>query len=123
MQILYVAIGGAIGAMSRYLIGVAMANSGNSILTSTTLVNLIGCFVMGILFEAFRNNIASNDLKIFIGVGILGAFTTFSAFSQEAIVLIEKRYLLNSIGYISLNLLGSLLAVFLGIILVKNVIK
>jgi len=123
MQILYVAIGGAIGAIARYLLGLLMHNNAGQVLSSTTVVNLTGCFVMGLIFEIFRHNLIHNDLRIFICVGILGAFTTFSAFSQEAIYLLEKQEVLKFTAYISLNLIGSLLAAFLGIILIKTFAK
>jgi len=124
MQIIYVAIGGAAGAVSRYLINIFMSSYMPHLLfTGTTVVNITGCFIMGILFELFRSKTPDDCLILLLMVGFLGGFTTFSSFSSEAISIIEKKEIISGIAYIAVNLFGSLLSITAAIFLTKFLLK
>ncbi len=105
--LLVVAAGGAIGASALYLMGIGSGRLvGFAFPYGTLAVNVVGCLLMGLLIEAMalRWNV-SNELRAFLTVGILGGFTTFSAFAVEFALLIERHdylpaavYLLASVG-------------------------
>ncbi len=105
--LLFVAVGGAFGASARYLMGIGAGRLlGFGFPYGTLAVNVVGCLLMGLLIEAMalRWNV-SNELRAFLTVGVLGGFTTFSAFASEFALLIERHdylpgaiYLLASVG-------------------------
>jgi CrcB protein len=120
-HLLLVAAGGAIGASLRHLVNLfSLRLWGPSFPWSTLIVNLVGCFAMGVLVEflARRFN-ASNELRLFLATGILGGFTTFSAFSLDVAVLWERGASTVALGYVALSVLGSILAVFAGLWLAR----
>ena len=86
-QLGLVAIGGAIGAGLRYLIGTWISYETFPIATIT--VNLVGSFLLGIIALSTSQNFISSDLALFLGTGIIGAFTTMSAFSLDTIELLQ----------------------------------
>lgn len=121
MTILWVALGGALGSAARYLVNVWSGRFfGTDFPWHTLTVNVIGCFVMGLLVElmALKLN-AGNDVRAFLTTGILGGFTTFSAFALDFALLVERKatglaavYAVGSVGL-------SLLAVFAGLYAVR----
>ncbi len=118
MSIFYIAFGGAIGSLIRYLIGVFLQNTKSGFPLSTLLVNVVGSFAIGIIFYILKDS-SNENFKAFIIIGFLGGFTTFSAFSIDVLNLfIEKQYF-TSILYISMTFLFSLSAVFLGFLFVR----
>ncbi len=82
--------GGAIGAGFRYATGAALATRGSAWPWATFSVNIAGGFAMGVLAALVLKGAASETLRLFVGVGILGGFTTFSAFSLEGFQMIER---------------------------------
>lgn len=125
MGIVYVAIGGAIGALARYLtVGFAARAFGAGFPYGTMIVNVAGSFIMGlaavILLRAFESD-ASQSLKLFIMTGVLGGFTTFSAFSLEAAALIEDERVLAAAAYIIGSVALSILGLFSGLLLARGV--
>ncbi len=78
---LYVACGGAIGSVARYLVGVAMTGAGLAAWTGTLAVNIVGAFLLGALFQRAPESRA----WLLLGTGALGGFTTFSALTLDAI--------------------------------------
>lgn len=90
MQVLLVALGGALGSVARYGVGFAAARwMGLGFPWGTLTVNIVGGFAMGLL--AARIGPEQENLRLLLGVGILGGFTTFSAFSLETVRLIEHQ--------------------------------
>ena len=88
---LLVAIGGSVGASTRYFFYLISKNffSPSYIFINTLIINVIGCFLIGYLIVLLENKSFSQDfLKYFFIIGILGSFTTFSAFSLETIDLL-----------------------------------
>lgn len=122
--ILYAALGGAIGASLRYVSTTYVASVwGNVFPYGTMAVNIIGSFLMGILFVIFAQklNLSSEAWKVFLMTGILGGFTTFSAFSLDAWQLIEKQAYIGALSYIVLSFVLSIGALILAIYITRSV--
>lgn len=120
-QILYVGLGGFLGASCRYLISKWVELKWESIFPNGTLVvNVMGSFLLGFLMILFIDKTTgSSNLKFILTTGFLGAFTTFSTFSFETIMLLEnKSFVIAGINIIG-NLFLGLLAVLLGIFLAR----
>jgi len=120
--VLWVAIGGAIGSAARYGVNVWSGRVlGSEFPWHTFLVNVVGCFAMGILVElmALRLNVG-NDMRAFLTTGILGGFTTFSAFSLDFAVLVERKSYAAAAAYGAGSVALSLIAVFAGLSLVRT---
>ena len=104
MTLLFVALGGAIGSVLRYVVGAAVQRSTHAGFPFGTLaVNVIGCFLIGILVKAFMNAEPSGATRAFLVVGFCGGFTTFSAFSSEALGLFEGGAYLRAAAYVLLT--------------------
>ncbi len=97
-----VAFGGALGAVGRYLVVSQVAQwSGHGFPFGTLAVNVLGSFAMGLLIEVGALAWSpSQELRAFLAVGVLGAFTTFSTFSMETVLLYERGALLQCAGYV-----------------------
>jgi CrcB protein len=107
-----IALGGSAGALSRYYLSKLITENTGSILPyGTMIVNLIGCLLIGFFFGLFEKAIVPVELKSFITVGFIGAFTTFSTFALESINLLRE-------GEIKLGLLNIGLSNFLGLVFV-----
>ncbi|HQV93349.1 MAG TPA: fluoride efflux transporter CrcB [Anaerolineales bacterium] len=115
-NVLLVGIGGFIGSAARYLLSGYVQQSSKSIFPYGTLaVNVIGCFVIGFLSQLAENRGAfSSEARVFVLIGILGGFTTFSSFGNETLNLARDGEMLNAFANIGLNVLLGLLAVWLG---------
>lgn len=112
-----VAAGGAIGAALRHLSGAAALRwLGAGFPYGTLFVNIVGSLAMG-LFIAWltKRTGSSNELRLFVATGILGGFTTFSAFSLDVANLIERGAITSALGYVVASVLLSLLAIFAGL--------
>jgi CrcB protein len=123
-MVLWVALGGALGAAARYEVNVWSARLlGSTFPWHTFIVNVLGCFAMGALVElmALRLNV-SNEVRAFLTTGILGGFTTFSAFSLDFAVLVERKAHFVALGYAAGSVLLSLIAVFAGMALVRTIV-
>ena len=121
MTVLWVALGGAIGASARYGVNLLSGRLlGDGFPWHTLTVNVLGCFVMGVLVElmALRLNVG-NELRAFLTTGILGGFTTFSAFSLDFAVLAERKAYGLAGAYAGASVILSLAAVFAGLYLVR----
>lgn len=120
MQLIAVAAGGAIGAVCRYSVGLLTANL--TFPWGTMIVNIAGSFLMGLLMAAFAQVWdASQATRLFLTVGILGGFTTFSAFSLDSILLLEKGQTLAAVFYIVASVILSLGALALGMMLIRMI--
>lgn len=121
-MILAIAAGGAFGSVLRHLVGRgALALMGPSFPYGTLFVNVAGSFVMGVL-AAYFAHIAnpSQEMRAFLTVGLLGGFTTFSAFSLDIVTLSERGEIFAAILYIALSILLSLSAIFAGLFIVRS---
>lgn len=122
-NLVLVAAGGGIGASLRYLTGIAALRwFGPNFPWGTLVVNVVGSFLMGLVAELIIRRIGvGSDLRLFLMTGLLGGYTTFSAFSLDAIFLFERGALFAALGYVLLNVVGAIIALVLGIALVRNV--
>lgn len=116
-------LGGAIGAGGRHLVGrMALVLFGAGYPMGTLLANLAGGFAMGLLAGALaRFGAGGESLRLFLGTGILGGFTTFSAFSLDTVLMIERGDWGTATGYVLLSVAGALGALFAGLGLMRAV--
>lgn len=124
MNYFLVALGGALGASGRHGLSVLTLRwFGPGFPMGTLLANIIGSALMGLLIGwlAFRGADNMQSLRLFIGVGILGGFTTFSAFSLDSFLMLEKKNYAAFAGYVSASVLVSLAALALGLWLSRMV--
>ena len=122
-KILFVALGGAIGSSFRYAISVLTVKTlGKLVLWATFSVNIIGSLFIGVLWAYFENNTSSDNLKLFLVVGILGGFTTFSSFTIETISLFKTDGIRNALLYLFASNIFGILAAVLGYYLSKQII-
>ena len=122
-RFLIVAAGGALGAVARYGVGTLAGWLGASHWPWGTLtVNIVGGLLMGALtgWLAFRGGLHAESIRLFAAVGILGGFTTFSAFSLETALMIEKRQLALAGGYVAASVVLSILALFVGLMVARR---
>lgn len=122
MQLLLVMIGGALGSGARFLTSRAMlAWLGPDFPYGTLAVNLVGGLLMGLLVGTLARTGGSEDWRLFVGVGLLGGFTTFSAFSLDLVTMIERGAATVAIGYALASVIGAALALFAGLTFARSV--
>ena len=117
-----VMIGGAIGAGTRHLVGQAMlARLGPGFPWWTLSVNIVGSLAMGLLIGLLaRSGAGGETTRLFVGVGILGGFTTFSSFSLEFWLLFERGQTGQAAFYVLASVIGALLACGAGMVAVRQ---
>lgn len=125
MQILMVALGGALGAVARYGAGITavrLFGTGNWPL-ATFSVNLIGGLLIGLVtgWIAFKGTAHAETVRLFAVVGVLGGFTTFSAFSLELVQMLERREMATAALYALASVILSVVAVFVGLTIMRKV--
>jgi fluoride exporter len=121
-----VATGGAVGALARYQLGrlvtfVLGKEAASAFPWATLIVNLTGCLAMGLLFGWFIRQGATNEsIRLLLGVGILGGFTTFSTFSLEMLLLMERGALGYAAAYAAVSVLAGLGALLIGVAMMRG---
>ncbi|NJS15609.1 MAG: fluoride efflux transporter CrcB [Sphingopyxis sp.] len=114
-QLALVMIGGAMGAGARFALGqIVAARAAPALPVATLLINIIGCLAMGALAAWLARSATNEPLRLLLGVGLLGGFTTFSAFSLDWWQLIERGETVAAITYVALSVVGALGAFALG---------
>ncbi|WP_421868546.1 fluoride efflux transporter CrcB [Pararhizobium sp.] len=123
-HILLVAAGGAVGSVLRYLVGLwTLRSFGPAFPWGTLTVNITGSFLIGVLAEAIARKFgASVEMRVFLITGILGGYTTFSAFSLDAMTLLERGEPVTALIYVASSVLLSALAVFVGLALMRAMV-
>ncbi len=119
--ILYAAAGGGIGAAARHLVNIGFGRwVGTGFPWSTLFVNVVGSFLMGVLIESFALKFkGSLELRTFLATGMLGGFTTFSAFSMDFAHLMQRHDTATGIAYAIASVIVSIAALYAGLWLVR----
>lgn len=120
-NILLVLAGSAAGGSLRYITSLMVQSKNTSQFPlGTFLINLIGCFIIGIVYAvAARNSTTGSDIRLLLATGFCGGFTTFSAFAFENLELFKSGMYLTAFLYIILSVVLGILAVVLGASLIK----
>jgi len=118
--LLAIGTGSFIGGILRYLLSQLIhTKTVSSFPFGTFSVNIIGCFFIGLVFGLADKGNLTTEWRLFLATGLLGGFTTFSAFSHETITLLRDGQLWYASAYITASVLFGLLATFIGISIVK----
>ena len=124
IHLLLVALGGAIGAGCRHLVNLgSLRLFGPNYPVGTLTVNVVGGLLMGLLagYFALRYSGSGQNLRLFLATGILGGFTTFSAFSLDAVLLWERGEILGALLYVLLSVVLSIAALAAGLFIMRVV--
>ena len=120
-QLLLVALGGAVGALLRFMLGNILKIYFLHSFYATLCINVIGSFLIGYLISlGLVRSLSEDFIKYFLIIGVLGSFTTFSAFSYEAIELFSSNKIFLFILYVTLSIILCIVSSFVGIYLNKN---
>ncbi len=121
--LLFIGIGGFLGSVARYyLAGVVQARFPGNWPYGTFAVNIVGCFLIGIIFVVAERTILSPEWRLFLATGLCGGLTTFSSFSLEMVSLLRGGQLLYALSYAALSLLLGLVAVWIGMAVGRMVV-
>lgn len=120
-KLLFLAIGGATGAVLRYSVSLATARyMGEAMPWGTLMVNVIGAFCIGVLSGLFEGTDMSHNMKLLLFVGLLGAFTTFSAYSLESFNLFREGQVKMALSNILINNAACITMVFTGFLIASS---
>jgi CrcB protein len=118
-EIAIVFIGGGFGSALRFGVGKLFISSMSKFPMATFLVNIIGCFLIGLLLAYFSKS-ENSFYKLLLVTGFCGGFTTFSTFSNETILLLKNNQITLALVYIISSLLLGLIATFIGYLLMNK---
>ncbi len=114
-NIVAVGAGSFIGGAARYLVSLMMKSVGKGFPWATLIVNLAGCFLIGLLWGIFsRSSSEGSSWALFLTVGLCGGFTTFSTFSKEALMMLQSGNIWFFAGYIALSVVAGVALVAAG---------
>jgi len=118
----WVAVGGAVGACCRYLISeLALNLFGRGFPYGTLIVNMLGSFIMGIVFGMIiHQHLPAHPWRLIVGVGMLGALTTFSTFSMDTVLLLQQGSTVKALANVLLNVSVCVTLAFAGSQLVNK---
>ena len=118
MTLVYVALGGALGALARYGIsGSVYDRMGEGFPWGTLVVNVVGCLALGLVLRWLQVAAVAPEVRPFLTIGLLGAFTTFSTFSFETVALLQEGQWLRAGLYVGGSVLLGLAAMIAGMAL------
>ncbi len=124
--ILIIFLGGGTGSVVRYLAGVLWGRLGGHGASwgATLVINVLGGLLMGLLIStlALKGGADQERWRLLLGVGVLGGFTTFSTFSLETVLLLQRKAWLTAAGYVSGSVILSVLGVMAGLYLARKVL-
>jgi CrcB protein len=124
MNWIAIAIGGAIGAVSRYGIAqiVILINGANAAPFATIMVNVIGSGLMGVIYGYLSTGgMLAETVRVFIMIGFLGALTTFSTFSMDIMAAIDRGQVVYAVVYAAVSVAGSILAFILAVLMMRSI--
>jgi CrcB protein len=121
MSSLLIAVGGAVGTLARYWCTIGLGELlGTAFPFGTFAVNLIGSFLLGIIAQALSGaTFGGTDLRLILGVGVMGGFTTYSSFNLETLRLFQQGELTKALGYLFGTLVACLAAGAAGLVLAR----
>ncbi|RZJ22201.1 MAG: fluoride efflux transporter CrcB [Acinetobacter sp.] len=123
MNWLLVALGGAVGASLRYGAGVLLFKPSSGFPWTTWWVNLCGCLLAGIFFAYSQKfPVLQNEARLFLMVGILGGFTTFSSFGLETFQLLKHGQIVLALGYVISSVIAGVMVLALGFYLFQGLL-
>lgn len=118
--LLAIGFGSFLGGISRYLLTIFVQNKFLSVFPYGTLaVNIIGCFLIGIVYGLSARGNINIEWRLFLATGFLGGFTTFSSFSNDTVSLLRDAQYWQAFSYVALSVIVGLVATFVGISLIK----
>lgn len=121
LNVSLVALGGALGSSLRYLMGLALTRSfGISYPVGVLPLNIIGSFLMGV-FVVYAYHKGYTVMNLFVMTGLLGGFTTFSAFSLETVTLVERGQMGQAALYVGLSVVLSILGLMAGLAIARGI--
>ncbi len=121
--VLLVGIGGAVGSMARYGVSVLVGRRwAGSFPLAILLTNIAGSVLMGVLVGLLARFMpeSGNEIRLFAAVGVLGGFTTFSSFSLDTIILLERGELAQATLYVVLSVVVCLAGLYLGLLMSRG---
>ena len=123
LNLLIIALGGALGAVSRFLLGNGVSRAlGSALPYGTFVINIVGCFAMGLLMTIIVDReMLPAAWRLFLCVGFLGGFTTFSSFGYEALILLTEGRLLAALAYVGGSVVLGLVAAAAGVLCARAV--
>ena len=123
MKYVLIFLGGGIGAALRYWMqGVVYSRTGTDFPYGTIAVNVLGCLVIGFLMVSLEERfLATPSLRLFLTIGILGGFTTFSSFSFETLALVRDGEMVRALANVGLTVISCLSATWVGMLVGKQV--
>jgi CrcB protein len=123
LQIVLVALGGAMGAVTRLLVGIAItARAGDAVPWGTFVINVSGCFVLGVVLGGLQAGTFHLLARPLVATGFLGAYTTFSTFGAETILLLEEGSVLRATAYVVASVALGLVAAVFGLALGRSLV-
>ena len=119
---LFIGLGGFLGSIARFGLASLIQNKTESLFPyGTMVVNIVGCFMIGLLMTLFQERIVvSQNIRLFLIIGILGGFTTFSSFSYDTLALMKSGNFLGAGLNSGLSLFGCLIATWFGFYIGEN---
>ena len=123
MEFIGIALGGALGAVCRYLFGNLITRMmGSSLPWGTFIINVVGCFFMGVLMTLIvERQLLPAAWRLFLCVGLLGGFTTFSSFGYEGLTLLLQGNLAAAFGYVGGSIFLGFVAVGVGVLVARAI--
>lgn len=119
-----VGIGGVVGALARYGVARALPTTATAFPWATFVVNVTGSFVLGSLLTLLVERVPRGRVaRPLLGTGVLGAYTTFSTFMVEAVLLVRNGHAATAALYVATSVVAGLLAVAAGIALVRGLVR